>query len=97
MQARGQIARLAAVMSIVRWLKNKESSLLLPVGDTSTSAANKEVEKAGAQRHKKRGTYHHYDDEIRAKIAKYSCICVSLKFIFAKMSIILETLNILAA
>ena len=63
MQARGQIALLvivAAVMSIVRWLTtNKESSPLLPVGDASTSAANKEVEKADAQHRKKRGTYHH--------------------------------------
>ena len=45
MQAYGQIALLpivAAVMSIVRWLK---SSPRLPVGDASTSAANKEVEK----------------------------------------------------
>ena len=57
--------------------------------DVSTSAANKEVEQADAQHCKKRGTYHHYDDEIRAKIAKYLCIYESLKFIFAK-----ETLNI---
>ena len=45
MQARGQIVLLAivaAVMSIVHWLK---SSPLLPVGDASTSASNKEVEK----------------------------------------------------
>ena len=48
MQARGQIALLAIVMSIVRWLKNKESSPLLPVGDAPASAANKEVEKADA-------------------------------------------------
>ena len=61
------------------------------MGDVSTSAANKEVEKADAQ-HCKRGTYHHYDHEIRAKIAKYSCIYKSLKFIFAKVSMILETL-----
>ena len=60
-------------MSIVRWLKTKESSPLLPVGDASTSAANKEVEKAEAQQRKKRGTYYHYNDELRAKIAKYSC------------------------
>ena len=44
---------------------------VLPVGVASTSAANKEVEKADAQHRKKRGTYHHYDNEIRAKIAKY--------------------------
>ena len=55
-----------------------------------------QVEKADAQL-RKRGTYHHYDDEIRAKFAKYSCIYKSLKFMFAKMSIILEMLNILAA
>ena len=44
MQARGQIALLAivvAVMSISCWLRNKESSPLLPVGDAPTSAANK--------------------------------------------------------
>ena len=75
MQACGQsvfLAIVAAVMSSVCWLTNKESSPLLPVGDASTSAANNEVEKADAQQHrKKRGTYHHYDDEIRAKLAKY--------------------------
>jgi len=74
MQACGQsvfLAIVAAVMSSVCWLKNKESSPLLPVGDASTSAANKEVENADAQHRKKRGTYHHYDDEIRAKLAKY--------------------------
>ena len=74
MQACGQsvfLAIVAAVMSSVCWLTNKESSPLLPVGDASTSAANKEVEKADAQHRKKRGTYHHYDDEIRAKLAKY--------------------------
>ena len=80
-------------VSIVRWLK---SSPLFPVQDASTSAANKEVEKADAQ-HRKKETYHHYDDEIRAKIAKYSCIYKSLKFIFTKVSMILETLSILAA
>ena len=67
MQAHGQsvlLAIVAAVMSSVRWLKNKESSPLLLLGDASTSAANKEVEKAYAQHCKKRGTYHHYDDEI---------------------------------
>ena len=51
MQARGQIALLAivaTVMSIVCRLKNKESSPLLLLGDASTSAANKEVEKADA-------------------------------------------------
>ena len=60
--------------------------------DVSTSAANEEVEQADAQHCKKRGTYHHYDDEIWAKTAKYLCIYESLEFIFAK-----ETLNILAA
>ena len=65
------------------------------MGGVSTSAANKEVKQADAQHCKKRGTYHHYDDEIRAKIAKYLCIYESLIFIFAKMSIILEMLSIL--
>ena len=71
-EVKGQIpllAIVAAIMSIVCWLKNKESSLL-PVGDASISAANKEIEMADAQHHKKRGTYHHYN-EIRAKIATY--------------------------
>ena len=49
----------------------KESSPLLSVGDASTSVANKEVAKVDAQHHKKRGTYHHYDDEIRAKVLVY--------------------------
>ena len=82
MQACSQIALLAigaAVMSIVRWLKNKESSPLLSVGDASTSAANKEVAKVDAQHRKKRGTYHYCDDDIRAKIANYSCIYKPLK------------------
>ena len=73
------LAIVAAIMSIICWLKNKESSSLLPVGDASTSAA---IEKIDVQHRKKRGTYNHNDGEIRAKI------------IFAKMSIILETLNI---
>ena len=94
MQACSQIALLAIVtiacLSFVDW--RIESSPLLPVGDASTSAANKEIENADVQ-HRKRGTYHHYDDEIRAKIAKYSCIHKSLKFIFAKVSMILETLK----
>ena len=71
MQARGQITLLTivtAVMSIIHCLK---SSSLLPVGDASTSVANKKVEKADAYHRKKRGTYHHYDDEIQTKIAKY--------------------------
>ena len=71
MQARGQITIVAAVMSIVRWLKHKESSPLLSVGDASTSAANMEVAKVDAQHHKKRGTYHYCDDEIRAKVLVY--------------------------
>ena len=41
------------------------------MGDASTSAASKEVEEADAQHRKKRGIHHHYDDEIRAKIANY--------------------------
>ena len=51
MQAHGQsvlLAIVAAVVSSVHWLANKESLPLLPVGDASTSAANKEVEKADA-------------------------------------------------
>ena len=49
MQACGQItvfAIVAAVMSIdvICWLKDKKSSPLLPVGDTSTSAVKKEVD-----------------------------------------------------
>ena len=96
MQARGQIALLAivaTVISIIRWLKNKESSPLLPVGDAPTSAANKEVEKADVQHRQKRGIYHHYVINFDLKWPSTK----SLKFIFAKISIILETLNILAA
>ena len=42
--------------------------------DGATASANKEVRKAQEQtQRRKRGSYHHYDDETRAKIAKYSC------------------------
>ena len=89
MQAHGQntlLAIVAAVMSIVRWPKN-ESSPLLPVRDAPTSGANKEVEKANVQHRKKRGTH----------MMKFELKKPSTKLIFAKMSILLETLNILAA
>ena len=42
--------------------------------DGATASANKEVRKAQEQiQRRKRGSYHHYDDKTRAKIAKYSC------------------------
>ena len=95
MQAHGQITLLAtvtAVISIGCWLQLKnESSPLLPVGDAPTSGANKEVKKADAQHCKKRGTYHHYMMKFELKLPSIK----SLKFIFAKISILLETLNIL--
>ena len=40
----------------------------------ATTSANSEVKKTQAQaQQRKRGSYHHYDEETRMKIAKYSC------------------------
>ena len=60
-------------MSLVRWLQEGDSSVTRET-DGATASANKEVRKAQehAQR-RKRGCYHHYDDETRTKIARYSC------------------------
>ena len=42
--------------------------------DGATASANSEVKKTQAQaQRRKRGSYHHYDEETRAKIAKYLC------------------------
>ena len=56
------------------WLKKKEekeSSVILPeVGGATCSANNiNEVQKVDTR---KRGSYYRYDDEMRAKIAKYA-------------------------
>ena len=51
-----------------------ESSSLPRETDPVIAAANKEVQKAKEQgQRRKRGSYHHYNDETCAKIAKYSC------------------------
>ena len=65
-------------MSIRRWLQTTENHLPLPKagGDSSTVAANKEVAsvlKGNVQGKRKRSQYHHYDADLRAKIAKYAC------------------------
>ena len=63
-------------MSIWRWLRTTDNPLLLlKAGDGGVVAANKEVAAvAAAQGEKrKRGPYHRYGDELRAKIAKYAC------------------------
>ena len=64
-------------MLIWRWLRTTDNPLLLPKagGDGGVVAANKEVAAvAAAQGEKrKRGPYHHYDDKLCAKIAKYAC------------------------
>ena len=64
-------------MSIRHWLQTTDNPLLLPKagGDGGVVAANKEVAAvAAAQGEKrKRGPYHRYGDELRAKIAKYAC------------------------
>ena len=65
-------------MSLYRWLNDRENSdsPLLPVaGDATTSATNKEVEQEMAStlpKRGKRGSYVHYDEETRAKIARYA-------------------------
>ena len=59
------------------WLqKGKRASPLLPSCDnpsSSTSAGNRSVEQAQMRECRKRGRYHHYDAEVRAKIAKHAC------------------------
>ena len=63
--------------SLYSWLhKGKQSSPLLPSCDdpcTSTSAANRSVERVWARERRKRGKYNHYDAEVRVKIAKHAC------------------------
>ena len=64
----------------VKHYRPTTSSKLLPDSHkgTSTSAANQQVEREIAHQDKKRrkyGKYHHYDAEIRAKIAKHACEC----------------------
>ena len=64
-------------MSIQRWFQTTDNPLPLPKagGDGGVVAANKEVAAvAAAQGEKrKRGPYHRYGNELRAKIAKYAC------------------------
>ena len=61
-------------MSLIRWLHGSSSSELEENEDGAMAAANREVEKV-KQVLRKRGRYHHYDDETCVKIAKYSCEC----------------------
>ena len=72
-------------MSLQQWLETSSSGSestctpsFLPQGDpgTSTDAANKQIVKAmdeKSKRKRKRGEYHHYSGELRAKVAKYAC------------------------
>ena len=60
-------------MSLVRWLREDSTPLLPHLEDGAVVFANREVTKADAKQRRKRGSYFHYDDEIRAIIAKYSC------------------------
>ena len=64
------------MVSLCGWLKEagKESPLLLPSpADPCTSAANDSVQQVSKEKRRKRGRYHHYDAEVRAKIAKHAC------------------------
>ena len=62
-----------SAMSLVRWLQEGDSSMPRET-DGTTASANKEARKAQEQVHRRKtGSYHHYDNETRAKIAKYSC------------------------
>ena len=75
--AHNVIVLVTSTMSLYQWLKPVPHSFVLN-GDDATSSANKEVlkelnrsesERKVAKR--KRGMYNHYDDEIKAKVAKY--------------------------
>ena len=62
--------------SLYGWLKKakKESPPLLPrPADPCTSAANDSVQQVSKEKRRKRDRYHHYDAEVRAKIAKHAC------------------------
>ena len=73
LNVRSKVTRVQQAMSLVRWLQEGDSSMPRET-DGATASANKEVRKAQEQtQRRKRGSYHHYDDETRAKIAKYSC------------------------
>ena len=62
-------------MSIRRWLRSADNPLPLPRAgeDSSVTAANKQVAALVQGKKRVRGQYHHYDAELRAKIAKYAC------------------------
>ena len=62
-------------MCIRRWLQATENNPLLPktAGNSGILAANKLVATVTAKKDRKRGQYHHYVGELRAKIAKYAC------------------------
>ena len=68
-------------MSIYRWLATSKSSTatslsFLTQGDATTDTANRkavEVLDESTEWKRKRGQYHHYSGELRAKIAKYAC------------------------
>ena len=68
---------LLSSMSLHRWLQSTSPSPFpLPVaedGYTSMSAANEEIVKVmNTQTRQKRGAYVHYEDETRAKLARYA-------------------------
>ena len=71
-------------MSIYRWLATSKSSTatstsvlsFFPQGDATTDTANRKVVEAldeSTELNRKRGQYHHYSGELRAKIANYAC------------------------
>lgn len=65
-------------MSLYSWLKpvaaDSTTHSFLPKGGEATSSANKEVSKVlQSSERRKRGKYFHYDDDVKAKIAKYAC------------------------
>ena len=71
LNVRSKVTRVQQAMSLVRWLQEGDSSMPRET-DGATASANKEVRKAQEQTQtRKRGSYYHYDDETRAKIAKY--------------------------
>ena len=73
-----------STMSLYRWLKPVPHSFL-PSCDEATSSSNKEVLKESNRSEsevegitRKRGKYNHYDDEVKAKVAKYICMPVKM-------------------
>ena len=75
-----RVQQAGSVMSLVHWLQGGDSSMPRET-DGATASANKEVRKAHEQaQRRKRGSYHHYDDETHAKIAS-TCVITGTRLL----------------